>query len=106
MQTFEGDDAGFSRVQALADGELALRSMSQPRSYEDCCAQLRAVVLRMLSSTRVERYGAPSTHLRDMKIILASDYSGLGTAEFAAGELQVAVAEMKRLCFRSPPLAR
>ena len=73
-----------------ADTLLKLRSAGSPKNFEDTLARLRFAVAKMLSSTRVARYGPPEAVPEESgSIIMSSDYSGMGTAEFAAGELEV-----------------
>ena len=75
----------FEEVQRRADVTLSLRGSGSPTSYEQACDQLRQMLWKMLSSTRVMEYGNPSA---GKSAILCTDYSGMGTAEFAASELQ------------------
>ena len=72
-----------------ADVALSLPNMQQPRRFEDVVTHLKCIVAQMLSSTRVQLHGAVSEDLRTRPLIISTDYSGMGTAEFAAIELQV-----------------
>ena len=66
---------------------MRLRQAAPPRTYEDCCNQLQNTLLRMLTETRVQQFGWPG-EVSNLEIIMSTDYSGMGTAEYVMGELK------------------
>ena len=74
-------------LQQRADRMLALRWASGT-NYEDLANKLKAMVMQMLSSTRVQKYGDIPDSASTARVLVSSDYSGLGTAEYVCGELE------------------
>ena len=72
-----------------ADTLLKLRCAGPPKHYEDVQTQLKYLCARMLSSTRANKHGELDASAAEAPLWISSDYSGMGTVEFAAAEVEV-----------------
>ena len=67
---------------------LRLKIAERPSTYRQLCARLKVSVARMLSTTRSEKFACPDESVHDARVLISSDYSGLGTAEHVASEIE------------------
>ena len=81
-----GDEGRLQELRQRADQDMLLRR--SPKRFSDIVAMRRVIVAALLSSQRWEKYGIPHTGATMTKYWISTDYTGMGTAEFAAGELQ------------------